>query len=222
MNDEKDFEAVTKFVRERVLENSEILFLNDISKIYEKNNGKQISKIQLENYLAEKFGNDISVWTPKYGEKFCFDSTIEKGEIIERFMREIDRLKRQKEKIPTLQEKLNDAASFLRNEIKSAAETFIEWPPDEDSLINCETEVPSELFKFIVKIVHQNAKLSERKANIVNSLCQDLLYCYSNGSIRTKKHAYLGLCLKRKTGCKECLIWLNRLGHSISYDEVIH
>ena len=46
LNDEKDFEAVTKFVRERVLENSEILFLNDISKIYEKNNGKQISKIQ--------------------------------------------------------------------------------------------------------------------------------------------------------------------------------
>ena len=97
---------------------------------------------------------------------------------------------------------------------------FDVWPPDEDSLLDYHTESPKILVDFITSIVHVNLKISGRKKTLINSVCQDLMYSFSNGTIRTKKHAYLGLCLKRITGSKECLQWLNRSGHCISYDEV--
>ena len=34
------------------------------------------------------------------------------------------------------------------------------------------------------------------------------------------KHVELGLCTKRKTGSRKLITWLNRLGHSISYQDV--
>ena len=88
---------------------------------------------------------------------------------------------------------------------------FDAWPADEDSLLNYHNESPKILVDFMTSIVHVNSKIPERKKP---------LYLFSNGTIRTKKHAYLGLCLKRITGSKECLQWLNRSGHCISYGEV--
>ena len=77
--------------------------------------------------------------------------------------------------------------------------------------IHRKTPVPEPLFLMKLQPHPQNTKA------LINSICQDLMYSFS---IRTKKHAHLGLCLKRITGSKECLQWLNRSGHCISYDEV--
>ena len=66
----------------------------------------------------------------------------------------------------------------------------------------------------------QFGDVREKKETMINSICQDLLYFFFNGTIRTKKHAFLGLCLKRITGSKECLQWLNRSGHCISYGKI--
>ena len=55
---------------------------------------------------------------------------------------------------------------------------------------------------------------------LINSIGQDIIYSLLRGWKRTKKLVALGLCLKRKTGSKDILTWLNRLGHCISYDKV--
>ena len=40
------------------------------------------------------------------------------------------------------------------------------------------------------------------------------------GKVRKKKHVQLGISIKRKTRSVAVLRWLNRFGHSISYDKV--
>ena len=40
------------------------------------------------------------------------------------------------------------------------------------------------------------------------------------GRKRTKKHVELVLCIKRITGSVDAVRWLNRFGHSSSYDEI--
>ena len=135
-------------------------------------------------------------------------------------MRKIEYLKRNCRKAPTVEEKIEHVASKLREEIQKATKMFDVWPPNEDSLLDYHTESPKILVDFITSIAHVSSKIPERKKTLINSICQDLMYSFSNGTIRTKKHSYLGLCLKRITGSKECLQWLNRSGHCISYDEV--
>ena len=60
----------------------------------------------------------------------------------------------------------------------------------------------------------------------MNSIDSDQFYWtrynlkFIKGPEKNKKHVTLGLCLKMKTGSKDILTWLNRLGHCISYDEV--
>ena len=148
---------------------------------------------------------DIDSWTPKYGEKFFFNSKVEKGQIIEHFMMEIEHLKCNCKKAPTMEEEIEYVASKLREEIQKATEIIDVWSPYKDSLLDYHTESPKILVDFITSIVHVNLKISGRKKTLINSVCQDLMYSFSNGTIRTKKHAYLGLCLKCITSSKECL-----------------
>ena len=46
------------------------------------------------------------------------------------------------------------------------------------------------------------------------------MYNTSRGQIKTIKHVQLALGVKRKTGSKKVIEWLNRFGHCISYAEV--
>ena len=88
-------------------------------------------------------------------------------------------------------------ASKLREKIQKATELFDLSPPDEDSILDSHTESPKILVDFITSIVYVTSKISDRKT-LINSISQDLMYSFSNGTIRTK-HAYLGLCLKRNS-----------------------
>ena len=51
-------------------------------------------------------------------------------------------------------------------------------------------------------------------------IAQCLMSASTNGKIKTVKYLELGIFLKCKTGSKLLINRLNRLGHSISYDEV--
>jgi len=50
----------------------------------------------------------------------------------------------------------------------------------------------------------------------IESLVQDIVYVTTNGKHRTSKHVLLSLCVKRKTGSKDVITWLNRSGHGVS------
>ena len=200
-----EFTAVKNFINERIVQNNEVLTISVIMDVYTESNERSITKQYLHDYLMENFSSEIDSWTPKYGEKFYFHSNVEEGQIIEILTREIDRLKQEKAKTVTVDEKLADVALAVRNQIKATPKTFDSWPPEEHLLMSGKTEVPKLLFDFLRKVVHRKSKLSEKKIRVINSICQDIIYCASNGSHRTRKHVYLSLCMKRKTGSKEAL-----------------
>jgi len=109
-----------------------------------------------------------------------------------------------------MNEKIADVAAAIRNEIKEL--------PDSRALATS-TDAPSLLFELLKKVTHHKSwKVSKKKVASISSIYQDIIYCSSNTRKRTKKHVYLSLCVKRKTGSKEVLTSSNRLGHGISYD----
>ena len=55
----------------------------------------------------------------------------------------------------------------------------------------------------------------------VMSIAQDIISLNSNGKKRMPKNVGLGLSLKNSTRSKEFITYLNNLGHSISYDDVL-
>ena len=63
-------------------------------------------------------------------------------------------------------------------------------------------------------------KKTDRISRIVNSLAQDLIYNVSAGKKKVPKHVQLGLTVTLKTDSVSTIRWLNRFGHSISYDEI--
>ena len=60
----------------------------------------------------------------------------------------------------------------------------------------------------------------KRKECRINSICQDIIYTATNAKHRCLKHVDLALSVKRKTGSKHMITWLNKRGHGKSYDEV--
>ena len=55
----------------------------------------------------------------------------------------------------------------------------------------------------------------------IDSFSSDLVHGISRGKVMTRKHYLLGLGLHNITGQKKVVQIVNRLGHSISYDEVL-
>ena len=118
-----------------------------------------------------------------------------------------------------MNEKIDDVGSHIREQIKCMPTTFEQGPPDEYSLLNCDTNIPPALQQLIEKITAGKIVGLNKKKKI-DSLCQYVIFSVHGGKYRTKKHVHLSLCVKRKTGSKEVIKWLNSLGHGISYDEV--
>ena len=70
-------------------------------------------------------------------------------------------------------------------------------------------------------ILSKREKKSAKVQHLVLSVGQDLLYHVSNGQKRTSKHATLSFSIKRKTGSKIVIQWLNKFGHGMSYNDVL-
>ena len=121
-----------------------------------------------------------------------------------------------------MKEQIKSVAKAVKKEVSNVRDTYEQWPPYEEDLVQSKTVIPPLLEDLITKICSSASKsrLRQRKQRIISSICQDIIYNARNGRYRCSKHAVLGLCLKRKTGSRAILEWFNRLGHSTSYDEV--
>ncbi len=86
-------------------------------------------------------------------------------------------------------------------------------------MIGGETGLPLALSTFLRALLTSESKLSSKKECLVSSIGQDIMYAVGNGDTKTSKHVILSLCTKRKTGSKQVISWMNRLGHGISYHE---
>jgi hypothetical protein len=172
--------------------------------------------------VLSHFEDTLDSWVPKHGLTFLYNNSIPKGQIIEILSAKL-KLAEDNNKPPTLEENIKNVAKQIRNEIETMPLTFTEWPADEVSLTQNRTNLPVLLEKFMTSLLTaSNQRKSKRKERIICSMVQDIIYNVTNGKHRTSKHVLLSLCVKRKTGSKQMINWLNRFGHGISYDEVKH
>ena len=73
--EEKNFKEVEQYLKQKVTGNFQVVTLAGIFEIYQQSNGKSISSAQIQEYINESFA-DIDSWTPKYSEKFFFNSKV--------------------------------------------------------------------------------------------------------------------------------------------------
>ena len=115
-------------------------------------------------------------------------------------------------------EKVKAIATMIKDEISESGKNkfFSSWPPPEEEIKSERVLIPPTLATFLRTILTTD-KPSNR---LIKSIGQDIIYNCSSGRIKIVKHIQLGIVTKRKTGSKLLLNCLNRLGHSISYDDV--
>ena len=210
-------------VTETVIEQGKVMFTEEFRSIYEthcQDKNAVPNRRTLLDLVLQTFQDEIESWVPKHGMLFIFNAQIPKGQIIEILMQK-HRTAEEKNKQPSVEEKVKEVAILLRNEIQSVPLTYEYWPPDETTLLEKITEHPPFLSQFLnTLLTTRYSKNSRRKARVIHSLIQDIIYNVTNGNHRTAKHVIFSLCAKRKTGSKQLISWLNRFGHGISYDEV--
>ena len=97
---------------------------------------------------------------------------------------------------------------------------FSSWPPLPEEVDYHHVKLPKLLKLLMNSLLSKNFPVAARVERLSYSLGQDIIYNMSNGKIKTIKHVQLGITTKKKTGSGLMLDSLNRLGHSISYDEV--
>eukprot|EP00794_Sanderia_malayensis_P021368 gene21368-23448_t len=172
----------------------------------------------MKSWLKEHFEEKIDFWSPRSGSAFIFSKEIPTGQVIEvgqRMQEKVTGVKNMSN-----EEKVKEAAFAIRQEIFASSNTFSTWPPTEDELLNVNTVIPNLLNAFLMALLSKRKELSKRKKLRISSIAQDIIYSVKNGKDRTMKQVLLSLCTKRKTGLKQLVRWLNKFGHSISYDEV--
>ena len=77
--------------------------------------------------------------------------------------------------------------------------------------------------KLLLKLILRSnpCKESDRLRWLIDSIGQDIVFNAKSGKAKTVKHIQLGMFLKRKTGSKEIVTCMNRLGHSLCYPELL-
>ena len=114
---------------------------------------------------------------------------------------------------------IKDVARYSRASIEKLKTTSV-WPPDPEDIRQGDIKIPELLQLFLLNLFTTESPVSERVHRFVKSLAQDMIYYVSRGRGKTVKYAELGIFIKKKTGCKQIVEALNRLGHCISYHEI--
>ena len=118
--------------------------------------------------------------------------------------------------------KIKEVASLIRQDIKSFEGVFKEWPPETSKVRTENVTLPISLKLLLQLILRSNpCKESDRLKRLIDSIGQDIIFNATSGRVKTVKHIQLGMFLKRKTGFKEIVICMTRLGHSLCNSELL-
>ena len=208
----KAFVKLKDYIQPHIIEKGSIMKMNTVLEVYknlitqynEEESGLKTQNLKLR--LQNHFGDKLSFWVPKG-----------KGGIV------------YSEEAPSTMESayqnahtdiVADCGKIIRDEILNLPDSFSHWPPAQKELLSHNVSIPPMLEKLLFTIISSKKEKTERKSRLVKSIGQDLIYNASHGKKKTLKHTQLGIALKRKTGSRQILQWLNRFGHSISYNEV--
>jgi hypothetical protein len=120
------------------------------------------------------------------------------------------------------------SAKSLRTELKKIKSEMSE-PPKASDLIADKIILPTMVFNFLAWVLTEDETLVDIDTEKISvrsdvqrrilSIGQDLLYCTSNGRVKTPKHVSLGMAVQNISGSSQVVTLINRFGHSISYNE---
>ena len=118
--------------------------------------------------------------------------------------------------------KIEEVASLIREDIKSFEGIFKKWPPKSSEVHTENVKLPISLKLLLKLILRSNpCKESDHFRWLIDSIGQDIVFNATSGKAKTVKHIQLRMFLKRKTGSKEIVTCMNRLGHSLCYSELL-
>lgn len=119
---------------------------------------------------------------------------------------------------------IKTAAKYIRDDIEKYCDGLppTNWPPTVEELMRDERLPPTSVTLFLTNLLKHKAHVpSTNKVRMIESYAADFVHGVSNGKVITLKHYLLGLGLHSITGQKKPIQFLNRFGHSISYDKVM-
>ena len=219
-------ERVLEVIQKLVIENKETITQKRLQQIYNENSDDRdlFRPKQLLELVLEKFKEKISFWTPISGSSFLFNNELSKGEIISYYQKKLEEAEKRnyelREELIKEKDHIKLAAKMMREEINNTPMTYQNWPPTSIELIKNKTNLPNLVQSFLSNLLcYRPSRISKQKQVIITSIGQDMIYNVTNGKNRTSKHTILSLFIKRQTGSKILLKWLNKFGHGISYDE---
>ena len=116
------------------------------------------------------------------------------------------------------EEKIKEVGKLIKSRIEELP-ISTSWSQNPDDLRQEKVQIPHLLELFLTTLLTNETVPSERVKRLVKSLDQDIIYV-TRGKLKTAKHTQPGVFVKRKTGSRLLIDYLNRLGHTISYHEV--
>ena len=154
------------------------------------------------------------IWAPPGRTSFVYSKALPTSAALERSLNALnDRREKSQE------EKIKECARMIRDQI-NAVEDLMDWPPSESQVTTEKIIIPGLLELLLRHIILSRGSHTPRVDRLVSSIAQDLIYNSTNGRSKTVKHVELALNIKRRTGNKAVITWLNRYGHCISYTDV--
>ena len=105
-------------------------------------------------------------------------------------------------------------AKILCQELLNSPDMYSFSPPTRREVI------PTQAEAFLSIFLTSRGYKSSRLTQIISSLARDLAYSAIFGKKRVHKEVQLGIYVKRKSESVDLIRWLNRLRHTISYDQI--
>ena len=119
---------------------------------------------------------------------------------------------------------IKEAAKFLREDILEFCSKLppLSWPPTIEELSSDVRLPPPSVVLFLTSLLKSpNHKATDRLRRLVSSLSADFVHGISRGSTVTGKHFLLASGTHAMNGDKKVVQTLNRLGHCITYDNLM-
>ena len=176
---------------------------------------------KLKHKLLTHYGSKICITSEINQGQFLYSSSINISEVFE-LAADYKQMLRDKELIESSDTRtdmlLERTAELLKVDISNTK--GISTQPLDPMDITDERVieiVPESLKTFLDKLCRACGKNNKK----LLSISQDIITLFSNGRKRMPKQVGLGISLKNSLRSKEFITYLNNLGHSICYDEVL-
>ena len=207
-----DFESVSAFVEQHVINGSQSVSLKVLTDMYGFDREDSRLRAKIKKRLEQAFAEKIVFVRVAYHES---EIVVSKGALTATMLTTF--IKESKSFV------LKEAASSIRSEIlemMSSAQD-LPWPPTPEGLSLKSRQPPESVTDFVTNIIHAfHHSPGEDVKRYASSISSDLVHAVSMGKFLTEKHVILGTGLHSLTGQKIPIKILGKFGHSINYDSV--